>query len=244
MLLQFATDHLRLLHNERAMSWLLRAFAASFAALGLKLAGEGIAVMNNFKKSLCGVAIVLSVVSLPFSQTLAASANSGDLTAGEQAELQSSAGISCDANKNDNCLAGNVESGDYYNVRIYGSCITAPYFGRINDKQASLRKSVATTGTEGKTEGLLAPEQLVCIQAAAQVNSTDMEYYVIALPMDSGPECKGEELCKKPEPLPESYQKTMASCQADNKKDYAGCPQGWVFANEMEAYSNGLPVAQ
>ncbi|WP_075656232.1 hypothetical protein [Pseudochrobactrum sp. B5] len=200
--------------------------------------------MNSFKKSLCGIAIVLSVVSLASSQALATSANSADLTAGEQAEFQASAGITCDANKRDNCLAGNVESGDYYNVRVYGSCINAPYFGRINDKPVSLRKSVATTGTEGKTEGMLAPEQLVCIQAAAQVNSTDMEYFVIALPMDHGPECKGEELCKKPEPLPDSYQKTMASCQTDNKKDYVGCPQDWIFANEMEAYSNGLPVAQ
>lgn len=36
-----ATGRQRLLHSERAMSWLRRAFAASFAALGLKLASEG-----------------------------------------------------------------------------------------------------------------------------------------------------------------------------------------------------------
>ncbi len=35
------TGRQRLLQSERAMNWLRRAFAASFAALGLKLAGEG-----------------------------------------------------------------------------------------------------------------------------------------------------------------------------------------------------------
>lgn len=36
-----ATGRERLLQSERAMNWLRRAFAASFAALGLKLASEG-----------------------------------------------------------------------------------------------------------------------------------------------------------------------------------------------------------
>ncbi|PJO49701.1 hypothetical protein CQ054_16960 [Ochrobactrum sp. MYb29] len=200
--------------------------------------------MINVRKWSCGIAFGLSLTPLLFSQALAASSNSGDLSAEQRAELQRSAGISCDANGNDDCTAGNVESGDYYNVRIYGDCANAAYFGRISDKAVSLRKDVATTGTEGKTNGPLAPEQLVCIKAAAQVNVTDKEYYVMALPMDHGPECKGEELCRKPRSLPENYQKTMANCQPDSQNDYRGCPQGWVFATEMEAYSNGLPGAQ
>ncbi|MCV9907954.1 hypothetical protein [Ochrobactrum sp. AN78] len=200
--------------------------------------------MINIKKWSCGIAFGLSLVSLLFSQALAASSNSGDLSAKERTELQQSAGISCDAKNNDDCTAGNIESGDYYNVRIYSDCAIAAYFGRINEKPVSLRKDVATTGTEGKTEGALAPEQLVCIKAAAQVNATDKEYYVMALPMDHGPECKGEELCKKPRSLPENYQKTMGNCQMDSQNNYRGCPQGWVFATEMEAYSNGLPGAQ
>lgn len=36
-----ATGRQRLLQSERAMNWMRRAFAASFAALGLKLASEG-----------------------------------------------------------------------------------------------------------------------------------------------------------------------------------------------------------
>ncbi|WP_020040590.1 LysE family translocator [Salipiger mucosus] len=36
-----ATGRERLLQSERAMNWMRRVFAASFAALGLKLAGEG-----------------------------------------------------------------------------------------------------------------------------------------------------------------------------------------------------------
>ncbi|WP_207100911.1 LysE family translocator [Paracoccus shandongensis] len=37
-----ATGRQRLLQSERAMNWLRRAFAASFAALGMKLATEGV----------------------------------------------------------------------------------------------------------------------------------------------------------------------------------------------------------
>lgn len=200
--------------------------------------------MTSLKKTFCGITIALSIVSLPLSSVLAASSGSGDLTAEQQAELQSAAGITCEANKSDRCTAGNVEGGDYYNVRIYGSCVNAAYYGRINDKPVSLRKAVATTGTDGKTDGTLASGQLVCIQAAAQVNATDMEYYVMALPIDYGPECKGEELCKKPQPLAKEYQDTMAACKTDSQKGYVGCPQGWVFAKEMEGYSNGLSFGQ
>lgn len=200
--------------------------------------------MISLKKTLCGFTIALSMASLPLSPVLAASSGSGDLTAEQHAELQSAAGITCDKNKSENCTAGEIESGDYYNVRIYGSCVNAAYYGRINDKPVSLRKGVATTGSDGKTNGALAPNQLVCIQAVAQVNATDMEYYVMALPMDYGPECKGEELCKKPQPLAEEYQATMANCKADNHKGYAGCPQGWVLASEMEGYSNGISFGQ
>jgi hypothetical protein len=197
----------------------------------------------GFKKSLCGITFVLSL-SLLTPQTLASASSTGDLSPKEQAELQHSAGIVCEENRNGDCFAGNIESGDYYNVRIYGDCTQAAYYGRLNEKAVTLRKEVATTGSRGKAEGMLAPEQLVCIKAAAQVNSTDTEYYVMALPMDHGPECQGEELCRNPSPLPKSYQKTMANCQTSAGKKYRGCPEGWVFASEMEAYSNGLPFAK
>jgi len=200
--------------------------------------------MINLKKWCSGITVGLSVISLLFSQALAASPDSGDLFVGERAELQRSAGISCKASATDDCIAGNIESGDYYNVRIYGDCAIAAYFGRIGDKAASLRKEVATTGTAGKVAAALAPNQLVCVRAAAQINSTDTEYYVMALPMDHGPECKGEDLCLKPKPLPQDFQQAMANCRKDSQSSYAGCPQGWVFAAEMEAYPNGFPQAQ
>jgi len=197
--------------------------------------------MFNVRKWSFQVAFLLNLVLLPLSQATATSSNSPDLSANERAELQRSAGIVCEAEGKNACTAGNIESGDYYNVTIYSDCAVAPYFGRIGDQAASLRKGVAVTGTDGKTEGVLAPEQLVCIKAAAQVNVTDKEYYVIALPMDHGAECKGEELCKEPKPLSGDYRETMAKCVGDSHNGYHGCPEGWVFATEMEAYSNGLP---
>lgn len=192
---------------------------------------------NRLNVIFCG----LSAAAFLFSQSMAAASEMGDLSTRDRADLLRSAGIDCGANGE--CIAGNAERGDYYDVRIYGDCAKAAYFGRINDKATSLRNNVATTGTEGKTAGELAPGQLVCIRAAAQVGMRDMEYYVMALPMDYGPECKGEELCKKPVSLPARYQTIMGKCRLD-AEGYVGCPQGWVFADDMEAYSNGLSGAE
>ncbi|GLU29526.1 MULTISPECIES: hypothetical protein [Brucella/Ochrobactrum group] len=197
--------------------------------------------MFNVRKWSFQVAFFLGLACLPLSQATATSSNSADLSANERTELQRSAGIVCEGEGKDACTAGNIESGDYYNVTIYGNCAVAAYFGRIGDEAASLRKDVAVTGTDGKTEGVLASKQLVCIKAAAQVNATDKEYYVVALPMDHGAECKGEELCKEPKALSGDFKKTMAGCKRDSHNGYRGCPEGWVFASEMEAYSNGLP---
>lgn len=200
--------------------------------------------MFGVKKSLFQVAFLSSIALLPFSQATATSSNLADLSANERTKLQRSAGIVCEGEGKNTCTAGNIESGDYYNVTIYGNCAVAPYFGRIGDQAASLRKGVAVTGTDGKTEGVLAPQQLVCIKAAAQVNVSDKEYYVIALPMDHGAECKGEELCREPKQLSGDYRKTMEKCTGDSRTGYRGCPEGWVFATEIEAYSNGLPQGQ
>ncbi|ELT49162.1 hypothetical protein F9K88_16720 [Brucella intermedia] len=191
---------------------------------------------NRLSAISCGL---ISSIFL-FSHSMAGASETGDLSSRDRTDLLQSAGIDCGAKGNGDCVAGNTERGDYYDVRVYGDCAKAAYFGRTNDKSTSLRKDVATTGTEGKTEGELAPNQLVCIRAAAQVGMHETEYFVMALPMDYGPECKGGELCKKPAPLPTRYQSIMAKCRQDSIKGYIDCPQGWVFADDMEAYSNGL----
>ncbi|WP_192798010.1 hypothetical protein [Brucella pseudogrignonensis] len=200
--------------------------------------------MMCFKTGWRGIVAAAGLVGLCLSQAAAASASSGDLTDKQRAQLQQAAGIECDANDRDKCTAGDMASGDYYDVRIYADCTIAAYYGRIADKAASLRKDVATTGSTGESDAVLAPEQLVCIKAAAQLQSSDKEYYVIALPMDHGPECKGDDLCSKPAPLAEPFKTAMKTCQPESAKSLSGCPQGWVFATEMEAYPNGLPVPQ
>lgn len=197
--------------------------------------------MISLKTWSLAMAMVVSLAGSAVTPVAFAASGSGDLTDKQRAELQHAANIDCDANDKDKCTAGNVDSGDYYDVRIYGDCTIAAYYGRIAEKAVSLRKDVATTGSTGETDAALAPEQLVCIKAAAQVQSSDKEYYVIALPMDHGPECKGEDLCRTPRPLAETFQAAMKNCQPGNQQSLAGCPQGWVFASEMEAYSNGLP---
>ncbi|WP_374846757.1 hypothetical protein [Brucella ciceri] len=128
---------------------------------------------NRLSAISCGL---ISAIFL-FSHSIAGASETGDLSSRDRADLLRYAGIDCGANGNGDCVAGNTERGDYYNVRVYGDCAKAAYFGRTNDKSTPLRKDVATTGTKGKTEGALAPNQLVCIRAAAQVGMHDTEYY-------------------------------------------------------------------
>ncbi|NKB96712.1 hypothetical protein HED48_21905 [Ochrobactrum intermedium] len=133
---------------------------------------------NRLSAISCGL---ISSIFL-FSHSMAGASETGDLSSRDRTDLLQSAGIDCGAKGNGDCVAGNTERGDYYDVRVYGDCAKAAYFGRTNDKSTSLRKDVATTGTEGKTEGELAPNQLVCIRAAAQVGMHETEYFVMALP--------------------------------------------------------------
>ncbi|OBZ95842.1 hypothetical protein ADU59_08935 [Pararhizobium polonicum] len=193
----------------------------------------------NFRQWICTIAIGMSL-TMSIAAPVPVIAGEGDLSSEQRARLLDTAQINCGTDGKDDCVTGNVESGDFYDVDIHGDCVSNPYFGRIDDKPASLRRTVATTGSRTQNEFTSTPNQLVCIRATARSGPVHIsEYYVMALPMDHGPECPGETLCRKPDPATQTDR--MLKCRlSDSGADYINCPQGWVFADEIEPYPMGL----
>ncbi|QDG93759.1 hypothetical protein NIBR502774_14220 (plasmid) [Rhizobium sp. NIBRBAC000502774] len=188
--------------------------------------------------------LVLVLVLGMFSMIIPVQAEDGSLSAKDRAELLAKASISCDATGGE-CTAGNIDTGDFLNVTINGDCFSNAYYGRIDNKAVDARDKVATTGTNAKTIAELPANQLVCILATAAVGrgNGDIEQYVMALPWDYDATCTENVRCRLPLPKPESA--AMLKCKADHEaKRYNNCPQGWVFAKDMEAYPMGLPGMQ
>lgn len=192
----------------------------------------------NLLRSLMVVALAL--VSL----ATAAHAKDGSLSPQDRATLLAKGDITCDSTGY-TCTAGDLATGDFYDVRIYGDCGTNPYYGRIGKKPVVARNRVSTTGSNTKTVAELPADQMVCIlaSAAAGPGKSDAELYVMALPWDYDPGCTGDTRCRKPIPKPKS--EAMLACKTDIAgKRYTNCPEGWVFAKDMEAYPMGLPGRQ
>ncbi|WP_296086222.1 hypothetical protein [uncultured Agrobacterium sp.] len=168
-------------------------------------------------------------------------AQDGDLSPKDRADLVKNAFIDCDST-GEKCTAGDVATGDFYNVTIYGDCFTNAYYGRIANKTVGVRETVSTTGSHTNILAHLPPNQLVCILATASTGpgTGDVEQYVLALPWDYKMKCREGQVCRLP--LPKPTPKVMLKCKADHEAErYVDCPTGWVFAREMEAYSMGLP---
>jgi uncharacterized ParB-like nuclease family protein len=176
-----------------------------------------------------------------FAITSPAQGEDGSMSANDRAELLAKASISCDATGKE-CTAGNVDTGDFYDVTINGDCFSNAYYGRIGNKAVDARDTVATTGSKAKKIAELPANQLVCILASASVGQgkSDVEQYVMALPWDYDEACTDNVRCRLPLPKPQSA--AMLQCKADQEaKRYSNCPQGWIFAKDMEAYPMGLP---
>jgi hypothetical protein len=145
-----------------------------------KYKGKDLSAMRH---GIQGVSLLIMSLSAGLPSSQAVAANSGNLSAGARAELLRASGIICKAGTSSECIAGNIESGDYYDVQIYADCSADPYYGRVEGKPVSLMRRVPTTGSVGKKAGELPARQIVCIRAAAQVGQTDTLYYVTAFPM-------------------------------------------------------------
>ncbi|MBB6262557.1 hypothetical protein FHS77_003135 [Paenochrobactrum gallinarii] len=178
---------------------------------------------------------LMLVAALSLSQPLSAKADAaeGDLEGAKLSELLDQSGIQCSDDKGLSCTAGN------YEVTIHSDCAVAPYYGAVYGQPAKLTARAGGSGQD--LVATLAEDQLICIKATAKSGISDVEYFIMAMPVDRFGKCDGVDvLCRVSAPLPEPYRTTMENCKQLKNGEIASCPQGWVQADAIEPYPNGL----
>lgn len=162
-----------------------------------------------------------------------AGAAEGDLEGAKLSALLDQSGIQCSDDKGLNCSTAN------YEVAIHSDCAIAPYYGGVDGQPAAL--TARAGGSDQTIVASLAPDQLVCIKATAKSGISDAEYFIMAMPVDRFGKCDGVDvLCRVSAPLPEPYRTTMENCKQLKSGEISSCPQGWVKADAIEPYPNGL----
>ena len=176
--------------------------------------------------------IVAAALNLFQPLSAMAGAAEGDLEGAKLNQLLEQSGIQCSDNKTLNCTAG------AYAVSIHSDCSVEPYYGAVYGQPAKL---YTQADSDQDIVTTLAEDQLICIKATAKSGISDAAYFIMAMPNDPFDKCNGVDvLCRVPAPLPEPYRSAMANCNRLANGEIASCPQGWVKADAIEPYPNGL----
>ncbi|MEA9747426.1 hypothetical protein VDF76_10385 [Xanthomonas campestris pv. raphani] len=188
---------------------------------------------------------VTSTASVSAPAATRAPASSGASLNDRLATLLQASGVQCaDANMAKGCTAGNVDAGDFYDVELSPACDDAGLFAGV--AQASgvdALDAVPTTGSSVIARARLAQGQLVCIQAIGRAGQNPLYYYVIAIPADSAAGCENNSACRTygDRPIQRSKSATGGSCHAAAPGQYVGdCAQGWMGADALDVFSNGI----
>ncbi|MCC4585838.1 hypothetical protein LL962_01685 [Xanthomonas sp. NCPPB 1067] len=161
------------------------------------------------------------------------------------AALIQASGVKCtDAKTAKGCTAGNVDSGDFYDVELSPDCGVDGFFaGVAQAKGVDALSTVPTTGSSATANASLAQGQLVCVQAIGRAGQNPLYYYVVAIPADSVAKCKNNVLCKTygDRPIKRMTPARGDACHAAAPGRYVGsCAQGWVSAEALDVFSDGL----
>ncbi|MDW7698379.1 hypothetical protein ABVD19_07805 [Xanthomonas euvesicatoria] len=158
------------------------------------------------------------------------------------AALIQAAGATCtDAT---GCTAGNVDTRDFYDVEFLPDCGDKGFFAGVAQANgADLLDAVPVTGSSATATANLAQGQLVCVQAIGRAGQNPRYYYVAAIPADTIAKCKNNALCKTygDRPIKQIKPESSESCHAAAPGQSTGnCAQGWVGADALEVFSNGI----
>ncbi|KQQ73244.1 hypothetical protein ASF73_10840 [Xanthomonas sp. Leaf131] len=103
--------------------------------------------------------------------------------------------------------------------------------------------TVPTTGSNAVANANLSQGQLVCIQGIGRTGQNPLYYYVVAVPASSVAKCKNNALCEQygDRPIKRSKPAAGEACHAAAPGQYVGdCAKGWVSADALDVFSNGL----
>lgn len=161
------------------------------------------------------------------------------------AALIQAAGATCtDATAATGCTAGNVDTGDFYDVEFLPDCGDKGFFAGVAQANgADLLDAVPVTGSSATATANLAQGQLVCVQAIGRAGQNPRYYYVAAIPASTVARCENTALCKTygDRPIKQIKPASGEHCHAAAPGQSTGnCAQGWVSADALEVFSNGI----
>ncbi|MBB6572445.1 hypothetical protein [Xanthomonas arboricola] len=164
---------------------------------------------------------------------------------GKFAALIQASGVKCsDAETAKGCTAGDVDTGDFYDVELSPACGDDGFFaGVVQPQGVDALSAVPTTGSNAVANVNLAQGQLVCVQGIGRTGQNPLYYYVVAIPTSSVAKCKNNALCEKYGGRAIKRLKPSAgdTCHVTAPGQYVGdCAQGWVSADALDVFSNGL----
>lgn len=161
------------------------------------------------------------------------------------AALIQASGVKCsNASTGSGCTAGDVDSGDFYDVELSPDCGDQGFFAGVADaKGVETLNAVPSTGSKASVTAKLSKGQLVCVQGIGRTGQNPLFYYVVAVPAATVGKCKGNTLCDTygDRPITGLASTGGEACHAAAPGRYAGnCAQGWVSADVLDVFSNGM----
>lgn len=113
------------------------------------------------------------------------------------AALIQASGVKCsNASTGSGCTAGDVDSGDFYDVELSPDCGDQGFFAGVADaKGVETLNAMPSAGSKASVTAKLSKGQLVCVQGIGRTGQNPLFYYVVAVPAATVGKCKGNTLC-------------------------------------------------
>ncbi|CAH0144129.1 hypothetical protein ACQ5SA_05370 [Stenotrophomonas indicatrix] len=161
------------------------------------------------------------------------------------AALIRASGVTCsNASAGTGCTAGDVDSGDFYDVELSPDCGDQGFFAGVAEaKGVETLDAVPSSGSKATATAKLSKGQLVCVQGIGRTGQNPLFYYVVAIPANTVGKCKDNALCDTygDRPINNRVATGGEACHAAAPGHYAGnCAQGWVSADVLDVFSNGM----
>lgn len=143
-----------------------------------------------------------------------------------------------------NCIVGNLDAGDFYDVELWPDCRTDGFYAGVTAASPPLMSGLPTTGSRASARARLAEGQFLCVQATARTGQQPAYYYVAAIPTSLVSACKRQAQCagygvRTIRLERDTSHASKCSLTADGRAG-PGCPAGWIEASSIEVFSNGI----
>ena len=155
----------------------------------------------------------------------------------DSAAMLASAGITCPQTSpgpdSRGCSAGLAEDGTPYDVELQAGCGDDGFFAAVLQTGGAgiLPRLPTQAGAPHEHGATLADKQFVCIQAIARQGQRAAYYHVRAMDPAQVDACRDDATCAEHRPAADAAC-TLATPQ--------GCASGWVKADALEVFSNGI----